>query len=100
MVSFCWRMYFGSFQLITEISKLLYFFWFLRMVFHCNLKSQNYNVNSTYIWDIKSWYAQKRQTRSSRMPGLDKLQVIELEHVNILDTMVGALKTETTDAHA
>lgn len=77
-----------------------YAFGFCVSYFIANLKPQNCNVNSTCLQDIQSWYAQKGQAGSSRIPSLDELQVIELEHDDIPDTEAGAPETETTNAPA
>lgn len=57
-------------------------------------------MNRTYLKHIKSWYTQKRQAGSCKIPGLDELQIIELEHDDLPDAEIGAPEIETTDAPA
>lgn len=55
-------------------------------------------MNSTCLKDIKSWYVQKRKLGSNKIPSLDELQVIDLEHDDTPDTEVGAFEVEITNA--
>lgn len=73
-------------------------FGFYDWYFIVNSKPWNYNVNSTCLKDIKSWYVQKRKLGSNKIPSLDELQVIDLEHDDTPDTEVGTFEVEITNA--
>lgn len=82
MVSFCFRGGVGGctlarFSLQQKYPNSYTTCGFCSWYFISNSKPHNYNVNCTYLQDIKSCYAQMRPAGSSRMPGLDEFQVIE-----------------------
>lgn len=55
-------------------------------------------MNSTCLRDIKLWYVQKRHAGSSKITGLDELQIIELEHDDVPETESRAPDIEEVDA--
>lgn len=47
---------------------------------------------------MKSWYAQKRQVGSSKIPSFDELQIIRLEYDDALEIEVDVPEIEAIDA--